>query len=210
MTIVWTEWMSPWGDVRLAVRDGALVALEFAERWERRVVELARRFPGDRIVRGDAAATVATLARYAAGDLGAIEGLAVDAGGTAFQRRVWAALRAIPAGEAISYAELARRIGRPSAVRAVASANARNPVAIVVPCHRVIGSDGALAGYAGGVERKRALLDHERALAPRRPHGPLSNTKLHATKDYLDMARHLAPRLAARRPLATEEALAPA
>ncbi len=83
--------------------------------------------------------------------------------GTPFQRRVWAALAEIPYGETLSYGELAGRIGRPSASRAVGMANGRNPISIVVPCHRVIGSDGALTGYGGGVERKRFLLELEAA-----------------------------------------------
>jgi len=78
--------------------------------------------------------------------------------GTPFQRAVWQALLEIPFGATASYAEIARRIGRPKAVRAVGAANARNPIAIIVPCHRVIGTDGSLTGYAGGLERKRALL----------------------------------------------------
>lgn len=81
--------------------------------------------------------------------------------GTAFQLTVWQALRAIPFGRTISYGELARRIGRPQASRAVGHSNARNPIAIIVPCHRVIGADRSLTGYAGGLERKRALLMHE-------------------------------------------------
>jgi len=84
-------------------------------------------------------------------------------GGTPFQRRVWEELRTIPRGETVTYAELAARIGAPGAARAVGSAVARNPVSIVVPCHRVVGADGSLAGYAGGVERKRALLALEGA-----------------------------------------------
>jgi methylated-DNA-[protein]-cysteine S-methyltransferase len=84
-------------------------------------------------------------------------------GGTPFQRRVWEELRTIPRGETATYAELAARIGAPGAARAVGSAVARNPVSIVVPCHRVVGADGSLAGYAGGVERKRALLALEGA-----------------------------------------------
>jgi methylated-DNA-[protein]-cysteine S-methyltransferase len=88
--------------------------------------------------------------------------LALDLRGTPFQREVWAALLEIPAGETVTYAELARRVGRPGAARAVGSAVARNPVSIVVPCHRVVGSDGDLTGYAGGIERKAWLLDHER------------------------------------------------
>ena len=88
--------------------------------------------------------------------------------GTPFQQAVWRALRRIPTGETLSYAELARRIGRPGAVRAVGRANGANPASIVVPCHRVIGSDGTLTGYGGGIERKRWLLAHERAEASAR------------------------------------------
>lgn len=84
------------------------------------------------------------------------------AGGTPFQRAVWAALLTIPFGETITYAELARRVGRPNASRAVGAANGKNPFSILVPCHRVIGAGGALTGYAGGVENKRRLLDFER------------------------------------------------
>ena len=81
--------------------------------------------------------------------------------GTPFQQRVWQELRTIPFGETISYGELARRIGRPSASRAVGAANGRNPISIIVPCHRVIGSNGSLTGFGGGLDTKRALLDHE-------------------------------------------------
>jgi methylated-DNA-[protein]-cysteine S-methyltransferase len=102
---------------------------------------------------------------YFAGHLTAIDDLPVATGGTAFQKAVWHALRQIPCGETISYGELARRIGRPAAVRAVVLANGANPISIVVPCHRVIGSDGSLTGYGGGLERKRWLLAHERARA---------------------------------------------
>ena len=90
--------------------------------------------------------------------------LDIHLGGGPFQRRVWAALRAIPAGTTLSYGELARALERPTASRAVGHANGSNPVGIVVPCHRVIGADGRLTGYAGGLERKRWLLAHERAL----------------------------------------------
>ena len=99
---------------------------------------------------------------YFAGDVGVIDRLPVHTEGTEFQRAVWQALREIPCGETRSYAEIARRIGRPSAVRAVGLANGSNPVAVIVPCHRVIGSDGSLTGYGGGIERKRWLLAHER------------------------------------------------
>ncbi|HET6546685.1 MAG TPA: methylated-DNA--[protein]-cysteine S-methyltransferase [Rhodanobacteraceae bacterium] len=93
--------------------------------------------------------------------------LPLAARGTAFQRRVWDALRTIVYGETVSYAEIARRIGKPAAVRAVGAANGANPLAIVVPCHRVIGADGSLTGYGGGLPIKRFLLDHERRYAPR-------------------------------------------
>ncbi len=105
------------------------------------------------------------IQRYFAGDLAAIDTLPVQTAGTPFQREVWHALRKIPCGTTVSYATLAGRIGRPNAVRAVGLANGSNPVGIVVPCHRVIGSDGSLTGYGGGIERKRWLLRHERALA---------------------------------------------
>jgi methylated-DNA-[protein]-cysteine S-methyltransferase len=88
-------------------------------------------------------------------------------GGTAFQRRVWEELRTIPRGRTLTYGGLAARLGKPGAARAVGAAVARNPVSIVVPCHRVVGSDGSLTGYAGGVERKRALLAMEGAVSPR-------------------------------------------
>lgn len=88
--------------------------------------------------------------------------LPLDLRGTPFQVRVWSALREIPYGDTVSYGELARRIGAPTAVRAVGAANGRNPVAVIVPCHRVIGADGGLTGFGGGVARKRWLLRHER------------------------------------------------
>ncbi len=94
--------------------------------------------------------------------------LALAPHGSEFQLRVWRELRGIPYGETISYAELARRIGRPQASRAVGHANARNPISIIVPCHRVIGADNSLTGYAGGLERKRMLLAHEAKRCPAR------------------------------------------
>jgi len=102
------------------------------------------------------------ISNYFAGDLGAIDALRVETGGTPFQREVWRALRSIPCGTSTSYGKLAANIGRPAAVRAVGLANGANPVAVVVPCHRVIGANGSLTGYGGGIERKRWLLDHEK------------------------------------------------
>lgn len=101
------------------------------------------------------------IASYFAGDLAAIDAVRVETGGTAFQREVWRVLREIPCGATVSYAKVAADIGRPAAVRAVGLANGSNPVGIVVPCHRVIGANGSLTGYGGGIERKRWLLEHE-------------------------------------------------
>jgi methylated-DNA-[protein]-cysteine S-methyltransferase len=101
------------------------------------------------------------LAAYFRGDLRAIDSLEIDPRGTEFQRRVWATLRTIPAGTTWSYARLAQAVGQPSAMRAVGAANGRNPIALVVPCHRVIASDGTLGGYGGGLDKKRWLLRHE-------------------------------------------------
>jgi methylated-DNA-[protein]-cysteine S-methyltransferase len=164
MILETTEFRSPIGTTVLAARDGALVALEFAARWPERKARLARRFGEVEWRRAkDPAGAVTALAAYFAGDLHALDGLAVDPGGTPFQHRVWTALRRIPVGETWSYQALARRIGAPAAVRAVGAANGANPIGVVVPCHRVIGADGGLTGYAHGLERKRWLLAHERA-----------------------------------------------
>ncbi len=115
-----------------------------------------------RAARDDAAVRLARLQleAYFAGELQAFD-LPLAAEGTAFQKRVWTALCDIPYGETISYGELARRIGQPAAARAVGLANGQNPISIVVPCHRVIGANGSLTGYGGGLPRKRWLLAHE-------------------------------------------------
>ena len=98
---------------------------------------------------------------YFGGDLKSLDSIRCATGGTPFQRAVWAALRDIPVGTTMSYSGLAQRIGNPAAVRAVGLANGANPIGLVVPCHRVIGADGSLTGYGGGIERKRWLLRHE-------------------------------------------------
>jgi methylated-DNA-[protein]-cysteine S-methyltransferase len=102
------------------------------------------------------------LARYFEGDISALASIPIDPGGTPFQRAVWEAMRAIEPGTCRTYSRLAAAVGRPKAGRAVGAASARNPIALVIPCHRVVGADGSLVGYAGGVERKRWLLRHER------------------------------------------------
>ena len=107
------------------------------------------------------------LERYFTGDLHAIDDIEVETAGTPFQRSVWKELRNIPSGTSISYGKLAQQIHRPKAVRAVGLANGSNPIGIVVPCHRVIGANGSLTGYGGGLDRKRWLLQHEQRNASR-------------------------------------------
>jgi methylated-DNA-[protein]-cysteine S-methyltransferase len=121
--------------------------------------------PHDVVERSDPSGLTTRLLRYFAGELTVLDDIDVAMHGTPFQCEVWAALRQIPVGETWSYAQLAAHIGRPTATRAVGSANGANPIGVVVPCHRVIGADGSLTGYAGGIARKRWLLAHENALA---------------------------------------------
>jgi methylated-DNA-[protein]-cysteine S-methyltransferase len=147
---------------------GSLRALDWEEYVERmlRLLRLHYGREGFALSEGRAPASIREpLERYFAGELDALASIPVATGGTSFQREVWAALRSIPAGETLSYGALAAAIGRPAAVRAVGHANGSNPIGVVVPCHRVIGKDASLTGYAGGIERKRWLLGHERASA---------------------------------------------
>jgi methylated-DNA-[protein]-cysteine S-methyltransferase len=154
---------SPIGTLTLVARDGRLAGLYMDVRGhEPSVVTLGMpAAPGDEPVLEEAARQ---LKAYFAGDLTSFD-LPLTLEGSAFQRSVWAGLQAIPYGETISYGELARRLGQPSAFRAVGLANGRNPVSIVVPCHRVIGADGSLTGYGGGMDRKRFLLSHEQRVS---------------------------------------------
>ena len=141
---------------------GRLRVLEFHDQPQRLVRALRLHHRGQTVETGAASAAVRQgLDAYFAGELTALKTIPWTIGGTAFQRQVWDALVEIPLGEATTYARLAERIGRASAVRAVGLANGANPIAVVVPCHRVIGTSGALTGYGGGVERKRWLLGHE-------------------------------------------------
>jgi methylated-DNA-[protein]-cysteine S-methyltransferase len=147
-----------------------LRALDWHDHDERMHDLLRRQYRGHPFVLQEstqASSAITALRAYFDGDLAAIDGLGVATGGTDFQRQVWRALRDIPTGATIIYGELAARIGRPRAVRAVGLANGANPVGIVVPCHRVIGADRSLTGYGGGLDRKRWLLEHEKAIRPR-------------------------------------------
>jgi methylated-DNA-[protein]-cysteine S-methyltransferase len=155
---------SPIGPLTIVAEDGPISALYMdAQRHAPGAAALG--LPG--ALDDEPFATAAgQLAAYFAGELTEFD-LPLAPAGTDFQRRVWNDLRAIPYGQTISYGELARRVGNPAASRAVGLANGRNPIAIVVPCHRVIGADGSMTGYGGGLDRKRFLLALERDAAPR-------------------------------------------
>lgn len=152
---------SPLGDILLVGDGDALVSLDFADCEERMETLLARRFGDVRPEQRTGSPAAQAVRAYFAGDFAALDAVDVAPRGTEFQQQVWRELRRVPAGTTISYGELAARIGRPAASRPVGTANARNPIALIVPCHRVVGSDGSLTGYAGGLERKRWLLRHE-------------------------------------------------
>lgn len=148
---------SPVGPLTLVAEDGALTALLMQD--QRHAPPLSSQGVADGGWFGEVAEQ---LAAYFAGRLRAFD-VALAPVGTPFQQRVWAALRAIPYGTTVSYGELAAAIGRPTAARAVGLANGRNPIGIIVPCHRVVGANGSLTGYGGGLPRKRHLLALEAA-----------------------------------------------
>jgi methylated-DNA-[protein]-cysteine S-methyltransferase len=148
---------SPVGELTLTAVGGVVTGIHMNE--QRHIPKIPDGCERDD---GGLAHVVAQLDAYFAGELTDFD-FQMQMRGTDFQRRVWAALCEIPYGETISYGELARRVGNPKASRAVGLANGRNPIAIVVPCHRVIGADGSLTGYGGGLERKVWLLEHEGA-----------------------------------------------
>lgn len=154
MTIFYTYYESPLGQILLTATDTALSGLHFVgEKYYPGVLPDWKRDHATSVLR----ATMAQLDEYFAGNRKSFA-VALAPSGTEFQRKVWHALTQLRFGETLSYAQLAQRIGNPSAVRAVGAANGRNPISIVVPCHRVIGANGALTGYAGGLARKEALL----------------------------------------------------
>jgi len=166
------RWMAtPLGPMLAIAGDEGLCLLEFVERraLEAQIATLRRRVPGV-VLPGDhrhLRALEQQLGEYFAGRRSEFD-VPLHAPGTDFQRAAWEELRRIPAGETRSYAQMARALGRPSAVRAVARANGDNRIALLLPCHRVIGSDGKPVGYAGGIWRKEWLLAHERGMAAAR------------------------------------------
>jgi O-6-methylguanine DNA methyltransferase len=146
--------------------NGTLRALEFGDHEDRLRRLLHDHYGEYTLTEGAAPASISdALDAYFQGEIDALNGVQTATAGTEFQREVWRALRTIPAGTTISYGQLAALIGRPSASRAVGAANGANPIPIVVPCHRVIGANGTLTGFGGGLPRKQWLLEHERRFA---------------------------------------------
>ena len=156
---------SPIGMVVIVVDGDKLCSLDFADYNERMMKLLERRYAEVQLKQvADPLGISTRIASYFAGDFESLAAIPVHTGGTPFQQQVWSALRGIPVGETFAYSQLAARIGRPKAARAVGMTISLNPVAIVLPCHRVVGRNAALTGYAGGLDRKRWLLRHERAI----------------------------------------------
>jgi methylated-DNA-[protein]-cysteine S-methyltransferase len=163
MTKLWIDRIeSPIGQIAIVVDELSLCALDFADYEARMVSLLAQRYDSVELVpRSNPLGFTERLQAYLAGDLMSLTDIPVKMGGTDFQQQIWSKLREIPIGETWTYGQLAKSIDRPTASRAVGMANSLNPIAIVVPCHRVIGVKGKLTGYAGGLDRKRWLLQHE-------------------------------------------------
>jgi O-6-methylguanine DNA methyltransferase len=158
-----TTYRTPLGSLLLVTDDGgALRALDFADH-ESRMRRLLRQHYGEYVLKPGSAPVevVRNLDAYFNGEADALDGIRIATGGTAFQRAVWTAVRGIGPGTAKTYGQIAKQIGRDRASQAVGAANGANPIAIVVPCHRVLGAGDALTGYAGGLVRKRWLLEHE-------------------------------------------------
>lgn len=158
---------SPMGTLVLVVDGEQLCSLEFGDYEERLMLLLRKRYGAVQLTQTtDPCGFSGRVRAYLAGDYHSLDDIPVNTGGTAFQQQVWAALRTIPVGTTMTYGELAVHVGRPTAYRAVGAANGLNPVGIVVPCHRVIGANASLTGYAGGLERKHWLLRHEGLALP--------------------------------------------
>ncbi len=156
---------SPIGNVEMVIVGDSLEVLDFCDSNGRIDALITRHYPeGLRRTDSDPSGIAEKIAAYFEGELDAIDRVSASPNGTPFQQTVWKALRTIPCGSTIAYRDLADRVGNPRARQAVGQANGRNPVSIVVPCHRVIGADGSLTGYGGGIERKAWLLRHEGAI----------------------------------------------
>jgi methylated-DNA-[protein]-cysteine S-methyltransferase len=154
---------SPVGRLTIAARGRKVSLVHFGADTDRVQSVLKAWYPGSTTESAaDPGGAASVLRRYFDGDLESLDEIQVELHGTPFQQRVWMALRTVKAGTTLSYSELAERVGSPSAIRAVGAANGANPVAIVLPCHRIIGRNGSLTGYGGGLERKHWLLQHER------------------------------------------------
>ena len=159
MKITVADLETPIGPMRVAATEAGLCSVDFLDRWDLIQRRLEKRFGTISLeVSGETFGVVPRLKAYYGGAIENFGSLPFDPGGTPFQQTVWCALRDIPRGETWSYADLAAHIGSPTAVRAVGATNGRNPLSVVVPCHRVIGKGGELRGYAGGLDRKRWLL----------------------------------------------------
>jgi methylated-DNA-[protein]-cysteine S-methyltransferase len=155
---------SPIGEIVIVVDGDKLCSLDFADYDERMMRLLKRRYPELQLKRvADPHGFSTRINDYFAGNYASLTAIPVHTGGTHFQQQVWTALREIPVGQTFTYSQLAARVGRPKAARAVGMTISLNPIAIVLPCHRVVGGNAALTGYAGGVDRKRWLLRHENA-----------------------------------------------
>ena len=162
--LLYDEMPSPLGAILLACDGDALCALDYFDyEWRMHDLLAPRYGPVKLARRYDPNGYRTLIAAYFDGDYRALDGIKVNGGGTPFQQRVWQTLRTIPPGQTATYGQIAERLGSPKRARAVGLANSLNPIAIVVPCHRVIGANGALTGYAGGLDRKRWLLAHEQA-----------------------------------------------
>ena len=160
-----TNMESPVGPLTIAAHRDRVCLLHFGPDGPAPRTLLRRWYPAESIERHpNPGGAVTALRCYFDGTAGALDEIEVEMNGTAFQKRVWDALRSVKAGTTTSYAAIARAIDRPAAVRAVGAANGANPVALIVPCHRIIGTNGSLTGYGGGLETKRWLLRHEGVL----------------------------------------------
>jgi methylated-DNA-[protein]-cysteine S-methyltransferase len=168
MNLAYENVETPVGKMDLVVGERDVLLFEFERGRVRVEQKLVARF--GKVVLDDAVNPLGYTDRiraYFDGELTALDELPVDPGGTTFQALVWSQLRKIPVGRTRSYAEIAQAVGRPSATRAVGAANGQNPIAVILPCHRVIGADGSLTGFGGGLDRKRWLLRHEGVAIPR-------------------------------------------